>query len=186
MTINVVFLSVVMYRDVPMAMSLGAPTALVVLAGLRAILWLRRRGTEPSIPQIRGQLRGTIAMAVVLSVLFGGWALMLFSAADPSRSTAVALYVFVGSISCAYCLQSLPRAAHLVLLFGAAPVTVRMLISGDLYCSGWPTFVLVAGLSSTLAGQRNAFEDILLSRAEMSSGLGPAHIQELPPLFGRV
>ncbi|RYE64721.1 MAG: phosphodiesterase [Oxalobacteraceae bacterium] len=169
MTINVVFLSVVMYRDVPIAMSLGAPAALVAFAMLRAILWLRRRGAEPSIPQIRRQLRGTIAMAGVLSVLFGGWALMLFSAADPSRSTAVALYVFVGSISCAYCLQSLPRAAHLVLLFGAAPVTVRMLISGDLYLLGVGlTFVLVAGLIVlTLASTRNAFEEILRSRGEM-------------------
>ncbi|UZK71097.1 EAL domain-containing protein [Sphingomonas sp. S1-29] len=170
MTINVVFLSVVMYRAVPMALSLGAPTALIMLAGFRAILWLHRRRTEPTIPQIRRQLRGTIAAAGVLSVLFGVWALMLFSAADPSRSTAVALYVFVGSISCAYCLQSLPRAAHLVLLFGAAPVTVRMLISGDLYLLGVGfTFVLVAGLIVlTLASTRNSFEEVLRSRAEMS------------------
>ncbi|RYE01944.1 MAG: hypothetical protein EOP61_09830, partial [Sphingomonadales bacterium] len=46
MTINVTFLSVVMYREVPMTMSLAAPSSLVLLAGLRAILWLRRRGTE--------------------------------------------------------------------------------------------------------------------------------------------
>lgn len=169
MTINVVFLSVVMFPDVPVALGLGAPATLVALAGLRAILWLRRRRTEPTIPQVLRQLRGTIAMAGVLSLLFGGWALMLYSAADPSRSTSVALYVFVGSISCAYCLQSLPRAAHLVLLFGAAPVTVRMLISGDLYLIGVGlTFVLVAGLIVlTLASTRNAFEEILRSRAEM-------------------
>src|SRR5690606_17782137 len=75
MTINVVFLSVVMHGEVPMAMSVGAPAALVVLAGLRALLWLRRRGAELSILQIRRQLRGTIATAGALSVLFGGWAL---------------------------------------------------------------------------------------------------------------
>ncbi|RYE70165.1 MAG: EAL domain-containing protein [Rhizobiaceae bacterium] len=169
MTINVVFLSVVMHRQVSVAMSLGAPIALLVLAGARAVLWVRRRGTEPSISQIRHQFRGTIAMAGVLSVMFGGWALMLFSAADPSRSTAVALYVFVGSISCAYCLQSLSRAAHLVLLFGAAPVTVRMLISGDLYLIGVGlTFVIVAGLIVlTLESTRKAFEEILRSRVEM-------------------
>lgn len=110
-------------------------------------------------------------MAGVLSVLFGGWALMLFSAADPSRSTAVALYVFVGSISCAYCLQSLPRAAYLVLLFGAAPVTLRMLVSGDLYLLGVGlTFILVAGLIVlTLASTRNAFEELLHSRVEMEN-----------------
>ncbi|RYE03447.1 MAG: EAL domain-containing protein [Sphingomonadales bacterium] len=56
-----------------------------------------------------------------------------------------------------------------MLLFGAAPVTVRMLISGDLYLFGVGlTFVLVAGLIVlTLASTRNAFEEILRSRVEM-------------------
>ena len=171
MSINVTFLSIVMHDNVPLILSLGAPAALVVLASLRAITWLWRRGADVTVEQIHRQLQGTMVMAALLSLLFGGWGLLLFSAADPSRSTAVALYVFVGSISCCYCLQALPGAARLVLLFGAAPVTLRMLLSGDLYLAGIAlTFVLVAGLIlRTLAGTRAAFQEILRSRSEMST-----------------
>jgi diguanylate cyclase (GGDEF)-like protein/PAS domain S-box-containing protein len=171
MSINVAFLSIVMRGDVPALLSLGAPAALVVLATLRATMWLWRRHADLTVTRIRRQLRGTMVMAALLSLLFGGWGFLLFSAADPSRSTAVALYVFVGSISCCYCLQALPGAARLVLLLGAAPVTVRMLLSRDWYLAGIGlTFVLVAGLILlTLAGTRAAFEEILRSRSEMSA-----------------
>ena len=132
MTVNAAFLSIVMYTKVPVALSLGAPLLLVALASLRAGLWLMRRGTTYSAAQMKRQLRGTMIVAPILSLLFGGWALVLFSEADPVRASEVALYVLMGAISCAYCLEELQGAAFFVLLLGAAPVTARRVFSGDL------------------------------------------------------
>lgn len=170
MTVNVAFLSIVMFDAVPAALSLGAPILLVTLASLRAGLWLMRRDTAYTAAQMKRQLRGTMMTAPILSLLFGGWALVLFSEADPIRASAVALYVFMGAISCAYCLQALQGAALFVLLFGAAPVTVRMLFSGDLYLFGVGfTFVLIGSLvMRTLTSTREAVEQILRSRVEIA------------------
>ena len=114
-----------------------------------------------------------VGMATVLSITFGGWGLLLFSGENPVRSTSIALYVFVGSISCCYCLQAMPVAARLVLLFGAMPVTVRLLISQDWYLSGIGlTFLLVAVvILRTIATNRSAVSEVLRSRSEMSSVL---------------
>jgi diguanylate cyclase (GGDEF)-like protein/PAS domain S-box-containing protein len=171
MLINVAFLSITTSRDVPLALSLAAPAGLSLVIAVRACIWLRRRRQELSVDQIRQQLQGTMVMAAVLSALFGGWGLSLFSNVDPVRSTSVALYVFVGSISCCYCLQALPGAARLVLLCGAMPVTVRLLISPDWYLSGvGMTFILVAGLIlRTLATTRSAFTELLNSKAAMGA-----------------
>jgi diguanylate cyclase (GGDEF)-like protein/PAS domain S-box-containing protein len=171
MFINVAFLSIITSRDVPLAVSLAVPGALSLVIMARAGIWLSRRGREPTAVQMRRHLRGTMVMAAVLSALFGGWGLMLFSDADPVRSTSIALYVFVGSISCCYCLQAVPGAARLVLLFGAMPVTIRLLISQDWYLAGIGlTFILVAGLIlRTLATTRKAFMQLIESKWAMGT-----------------
>lgn len=171
MAINVTFLSIVTRHDLPPIVSTSVPAALMLVTAGRAVLWAVRRGMEPSFERIRRHLRGTIVAAAVLSILFGSWGLWVFSQVDAFHRTSIALYIFVGSISCCYCLQALPAAAYFVLLFGAAPVTLRMLFSGDWYLAGIAvTFLLVAGLIlRTLAGTRAAFREILQSRSEMSA-----------------
>lgn len=170
MTINAAFLAAVASREVPPLLSMGVPAALILVTSLRAAVWLARRRDAPSIAAIRRQLRGTKIAAVVLSLLFGLWGLLLFAQADPLRASSVALYVFVGAIGCCYCLQALPSAARLVMLFGAAPVTVQMLVSGDWYLFGTGlTFLLAAVvILRTLATNRSAFSEVLRSRSEMS------------------
>jgi diguanylate cyclase (GGDEF)-like protein/PAS domain S-box-containing protein len=170
MSINVAFLAIVPNRDMSL-LSLGVPLSLSFGLGIRAYVWIARRNREVTLQQIRRQLLGTIGMAAIFSVLLGAWGLALFAEADPVRSTSVALYVFVGSITCCYCLQALPIAAWLVLLFGAMPVTVRLLISQDWYLFGiGVTFLLVAAvILQTLKATRLAFAEILRSRSELAS-----------------
>jgi diguanylate cyclase (GGDEF)-like protein/PAS domain S-box-containing protein len=170
MTINAAFLAAVASREVAPLLSMGVPAALILVTSVRAVVWLARRRREPSMETIRRQLRGTKAAAVVLSLLFGAWGLVLFAQADPLRGSAIALYVFVGAIGCCYCLQALPSAARLVMLFGAAPVTLQLLLSGDWYLVGTGlTFLLAAAvILRTLATNRSAFSEVLRSRSEMS------------------
>jgi len=173
MLINAWFLGIVTYDEVPAGLSLGVPAVLSVTIAIRIAVWTLRGSKEPSPPQIRRYLYGTIAVAGMLSAAFGGWGLLLLNHEDPVRTTSVALYIFVGSIGCGYCLQSLPVAGWLVLLFGALPVTLRLLLSEDGYLVGTGlTFVLVAVvILRTLSSSHAALRQIIHTRSEMSDAL---------------
>lgn len=168
---------------------------MTVIIGVRAAAWYARRGAVTTDDHIRRYLRFTIFRAGAFSLLFGGWGLYLFLAADPFHTTAIALFIFVGSISCRYCLQVLPAAARLVLLFGAMPVTIGLLLSRDWYFTGMGlTFLLGAGvILRTIATTRSAVFESLRSRSEMATliealalddfGTGYAsltHLQQFP------
>jgi diguanylate cyclase (GGDEF)-like protein/PAS domain S-box-containing protein len=171
MAIDVAFLAIVTRKEVSFAMSVGVPIALSIVLAARSVAWIARTTRAATLDQMRLRLSGTVAVAGVLSALFGAWGLALFEGADPGRGTSIALFVFVGSIGCCYCLQVLPVAARLVLLFGAMPVTVRLLMSQDWYLIGiGVTFLLVAAvILRTLRASRAAFSEILRSRSEMAA-----------------
>ena len=173
MLINAWFLGIVTYADVPVELSVGVPALLSLMIVVRLIVWTLRRQKEPTPPEIRRSLYGTIAIAPALSAASGWRGLLLLSHEDPIKTTSVALYVFVGAIGCCYCLQSLPVAGWLVLLFGALPVTAELLLSKDSYLVGiGVTFLLVAGvILRTLASSHAALKQILDTRSEMSVAL---------------
>jgi diguanylate cyclase (GGDEF)-like protein/PAS domain S-box-containing protein len=170
MFVNAVFLGIATYGEVPVGYGIGIPAVLCVVVVVRAVLWLLRRRREASPEHIRRYLYVTAVMAAVLSAAFGGWGLLLLDQA-PLRGTAIALYVFVGAISCCYCLQALPVAGRFVLVCGALPVTLRLLLSHDWYLVGiGVTFVLAAGvLLRTLANSFAAFTEVLQSRSDMGA-----------------
>lgn len=170
MFLNVLFLALVTADGGSWAVSFIAPLALTVIIAVRGAAWYARRGREISNDQIGRYLRWTIIRAGAFSLVFGGWGLYLFLSADPFHTTAIALFIFVGSISCCYCLQALPAAARLVLLFGAMPVTVGLLFTRDLYFTGMGlTFLLGAGvILRTIATTRSAVYESLRARSEMA------------------
>jgi predicted signal transduction protein with EAL and GGDEF domain len=171
MFVNAGFLGIASYGEVPLVYSLGIPGVLCVIVLLRMGLWLSRRRREASPDHIRRYLYATAILAALLSAAFGGWGMLLLDQVAPARATAIALYVFVGAISCCYCLQALPVAGRFVLVCGALPVTVRLLMSGDWYLMGIGlTFILAAGvLLRTLGNSFAAFTEVLTSRSEMAT-----------------
>lgn len=171
MFLNVVFLGIVTSHEGSPLLSFGAPLILSVLVAARAIIWLLRRNRQVTLDQISRYLRGTVIVSVLLSAAFGGWGLLLYNAGDVTQHISIALYIFVGSISCCYCLQALPLAARFVLLFGAMPVTVRLLISNDWYLVGiGMNFILVAVvILRTIVTSRSAVSEVLRSRSELST-----------------
>ena len=170
MFINAAFLGIVTHGDVRPLYSLVIPAVLCTTIAGRAMVWVSRRSRQLSPRQIRQHLYGTIAASAILSAAFGGWGLLLLENAEPARGTSIALYIFVGSISCCYCLQALPVAGWLVLLFGAMPVTVQFLVSGDLYrVAIGLAFVLAAiVILRSLANSHAAFRQIVGSQSEMN------------------
>src|SRR3546814_3084067 len=111
MFLNILFLSLVTVDDGSWAVGFEAPLALMVIIAVRGAAWYVRRNAVRTDEHIRRYLRDTVVRAGTFSLLFGGWGLYLFLAADPFHTTAIALFIFVGSISCCYCLQALPSAA---------------------------------------------------------------------------
>ncbi|WP_068091082.1 putative bifunctional diguanylate cyclase/phosphodiesterase [Novosphingobium rosa] len=171
MLVNACFLAAATIGEVPKIYGLGIPALLCTIIVVRMGVWVARRGRQPGPAQIRRYLYGTTAAGSALSAAFGGWGLLLLQLAQADRSTAIALYVFVGAICACYCLQALPLAAWLVLLCGALPITIRLLFSHDWYAMGigW-TFILAAGiLLKTLANNHSAFKELLQSRIDMGS-----------------
>lgn len=169
MIVDAAFLAAASFQDVPLLLSIGAPILLALLASARALMWMSRPAVLPSAASIRRYLRGTVIVAAVLSAAFGGWGFFLMSFATASQIFAIALYIFVGAIGCCYCLQALPAAARFVLLLGAAPVTVRLLLSNDWYLFGiGVNFILVAALiAKMLSSYHDGYMDMLNSRSEM-------------------
>jgi diguanylate cyclase (GGDEF)-like protein/PAS domain S-box-containing protein len=171
MFLNVLFLALVTSDGASWAISFVAPLILAAIIAVRGTAWYRRRLRAVTDAEMQQYLRGTIMRAGAFSFLFGGWGLYLFLSADPFHTTAIALFIFVGSISCCYCLQALPAAARLVLLFGAMPVTVGLLLSRDLYFTGMGlTFLLGAGvIVRTIATTRSAVYESLRARSKMAA-----------------
>ncbi|MCC2976269.1 EAL domain-containing protein [Sphingomonas sp. PL-96] len=166
---NVGFLSAVTVGEVPPFLSIGAPGILILAAAVRTWVWFQRRNTSPLPADVQRYLRTTVLVAAVLSVGFGGWGLLMFQWVDPARRFAVILYIFVGSIGSCYCLQTLPRAAYLVLVLGTIPVTVCLIVSEDLYQVGiGMNFALIAVLiAGTVSTGYERFTEMLRSRSEM-------------------
>ena len=180
MFVDAAFLGFAAYNQVSLALSVGVPTVLLVVTVCRALIWIRREDTIPSPTDIRRYLKSTIIAAAVLSCGFGGWGLLLLYAAKSAQMLAVALYIFVGTISCCYCLQPLPAAGRLVLLFGAMPVTIRLVLSGDWYLFGIAAnFMIVAALvARTLSTNHRGFIEVVNSRSEMLTEQERARIAE--------
>ncbi|RYF32314.1 MAG: diguanylate cyclase, partial [Cytophagaceae bacterium] len=181
MFINVLFLGIESFRDVPFGMSFGIPILLSLVIIARAVLWFRRRTTEAQPSEIRRYLRGTIVAATLLSIVFGTWGSLLFSEAEPIRSVSISLYVFVGAISCCFCLQALPSAGYLVLLFGVMPVTIRLFLASQwsLFSVGANFLIVAILILRTLATNHAGFKQVLESRAEMLAEQNRAQAAEI-------
>ncbi len=179
--LDAVFLGFASYGSVSARLSVAAPALLGVAALVRSLLWVaRRRDAVPSLRRIRRYLNGTIIAAAVLSLAYGGWALMLFFEVDLARRSSIALYIFIGAITCCYCLQTFPIAAWLVMACGAYPVVLCLLASGDWFLTGLGLdIILVSAVVLRMFGASHAgFVDVLASRAEMAAGQRRARLAE--------
>ncbi len=179
--LDAVFLGFASYGSVSPRLSVVAPALLGVAAAVRSFLWLRRRrDMVPSLRRIRRYLNGTIIAAAILSLAYGGWALVLFFEVDLARRTSIALYIFIGAITCCYCLQTFPIAAWLVMGCGAYPVVACLLASGDWFLVGLGgNIILVSAVVLRMFGaSHTVFVEVLASRAEMAAGQRRAKLAE--------
>ncbi|WP_404339482.1 putative bifunctional diguanylate cyclase/phosphodiesterase [Sphingomonas sp. MMS12-HWE2-04] len=168
---DALFVSFASYGTVAPLWSVGVPVLLGILSAARAWVWVRQRGEVPPPDSIKRQLFATMIVAAGLSLLFGGWGLGLYIEADLVRRACIALYIFIGAISCCYCLQSLPRAGHLVLVCGAAPVTICLFFADDWFLRGLGVNIVIVAIVilRMLRANYSGFLEVVTSRSEMAA-----------------
>ena len=169
--VNAIFLGFALHGAVSPWLNVATPAVLTLAALARASVWLRRRDEQPSPDAIRSYLKGTFVAATVLSIAFGAWGLLLFEQVEMLGRTCIALYTFIGVVSCSYCLQSLPRAGRLVVICGTMPITVRLLFSGSWFLGGLGMDLVFVGilLMRMLADNHRGFIEVVSSRADMAA-----------------
>jgi diguanylate cyclase (GGDEF)-like protein len=171
MIVNAWFLSFATYGAVSPEFAYGVPAVLSAAGIFRATLWLRRPQSLPDAAGIRRRFKGVIAASVVLSLAFGGWGLVLFEHANLIQRTCIGLYIFISAVICAHSLQAVPTAGRLMVLCGAAPVTVRLLFTGNVFLIGlglnlvFVTILILRMLTNSYGG----FVEMLSSRSAMLS-----------------
>jgi diguanylate cyclase (GGDEF)-like protein len=171
MVVNAWFLSFATYGAVSPGLTYGVPIFLTMAAIYRAGRWLRRPLAPPPPEEIRRHLKGVVIAAAVLSLAFSGWGLLLFESADLVQRTSIGLYIFISAVICAHCLAALPMAGRVMLLCGAAPITVRLLLTGDFFLVGLGLNLIFVSvlIFRMLATSHGGFVDVLSSRSAMLS-----------------
>jgi diguanylate cyclase (GGDEF)-like protein len=167
--LNSFFLGFSTYASAPFWLSVGVPAILAAVVVLRAGIWLRRRTKAPDVHAIRGFLRTTLVAGSLLALFFGAWGQLLFTDATVVERSCIGLFIFINCVSVCYCLQSLPWAGQLVLLFGGVPMAFRLLMTGDwlLMGLGFNILFISAVILKVLRSNYAAFIGLLLSRTKI-------------------
>jgi diguanylate cyclase (GGDEF)-like protein len=132
LAINTFFLAFSFYGTVSKTLSLIVPGIFITLIGIRSVVWLSRRGIDLPLSEISRQLVKTTIVAGVLSGALGTWCVALLFYADASQKASVPMFIAFGSITCAYCLANVPRAAFATICFAPVLVCGALLWSGVL------------------------------------------------------
>ncbi|WP_395395367.1 EAL domain-containing protein [Novosphingobium sp. BL-8A] len=99
----------------PSYLALTVPAILIAVCLIRMLAWLRPTGPADFDSDIaRYRMRRTTWLAVVLSLTFVAWALMLDHYGGPYEHGHVAIFVAVTVLGCVFCLTFLPTAALLI------------------------------------------------------------------------
>jgi diguanylate cyclase (GGDEF)-like protein/PAS domain S-box-containing protein len=146
-----------------------APGALLLGSAARLTYWVKLRSAIPTAEQALGHLFRIRILCSLVNLGFSAWTLSLFQNLDSASRGAVALLVFMGSISSAYCLASVPSAAWLTLLLSALPISLRLISSGDalLDCIGLNLCLLLVLLVRMINTNYHDLVKLVASRVEL-------------------
>ena len=128
LAINTILLASSIYGQVSALLSIVAPAGFLLLIVTRILIWRIRRDVPASREKIARYLIGTTAVATVVAMALGLWGILLLNS-NVGDQPFVPLFIALGSVACAFCLSSLPRAAFATICFATAPVTGWLLFS---------------------------------------------------------
>jgi len=169
--INCLFLAAFASISVSAGIAFGMPLGIFIAIVVRMIAWMRRKSLPDAEPvtRVRKKLRVAECFAAILAIALTGWTIMLFHVLPPGDRLLVPLFTALSTITCGYCLLSLPVAAYAVLILGAVPISLALLVSGDLSAQASGLNILtVAGLILRMVTtQYGQLSRLVASRSEV-------------------
>lgn len=117
LSVNAAILAYTHRALAPRFLVLTVPAILITACTLRMLMWMRPiSSADLEVNVVRRRMHGTVALAIVMSVAYVSWALVLDGYGGPYEHGHVAIFVAVTVLGCIFCLTFLPLAALLVAL----------------------------------------------------------------------
>lgn len=168
---NSSFLAFVVASSAGWKVAFGLPALVIGAIIVRLMVWMRRRGGSApvSTPQLRRNLRGTVGFGGIFALGLSVWTLTLLHLTEPSDRLFIPLFTALSSITCGYCLISLPLAAYQVIILGTLPIAAGLIMSGNmvLAAAGANLIVVATLIVRMVATQYRQFNRIVSSRNEI-------------------
>ncbi len=169
--LNSYFMGFAVMRSTSFLAAFGMPIVLTGVVALRLPGWVKsQRSTQPaSLAAIRRQLAGSPIVTIMLSGMLCIWGITVLNTAAPIDKTYVALFVILNSITCAYCLMSMPLSAYLVIVIGAVPIAIALALTDErsLSLMGMNILLLSALVLRMIHSQFDQLRRIVTSRSEI-------------------
>lgn len=110
-------------------LGLAAPVSLLIL--FRLYYWWKNRMEEHSHERVNTELRRTHRFTIIFGLLIAVWALRVLVSGDGDQQKFAVLFASLGALGAAYGLNPLPRSATAILLLIPAPISVWLILSGE-------------------------------------------------------
>lgn len=120
-----------------LTLSVSLPGALLGVAAIRLVHWIRAWDYEPDAETTLRELRRTLVLTVLLCSGFSIWGLALFEYGTAEHKSFTAIFVYMSAIGSTYCLGSLPQAARYAVYVVGVPIAVRLLSPVTCCWSAW-------------------------------------------------
>ena len=147
-------------------LGLAVPTSLLILYRLHH-WWVTQDVVLPPEGQAK-ELRRTHLFAVIFGFMVGLWAFQVLATGTPDEQKYAVLFATLGAVGASYGLNALPRSANALLLLILAPLSVWLILSGQLpYVIVGISLVLMAlFVHGMIRAHDWAFVELVRSREE--------------------
>lgn len=146
----------------------GGILILVIMA--RLAFWLLRRPETLEPEQILVRLQRVQLIAMMLSLSFGIWGIVIFQGGTQAEQNYVILFGSLSATTCAYGLGSFPNAARLPLIFLAFPLAAHLILTGEKAMMGLGICLIlaIALIMRLLSVQEQAFRQLVRTRSAIA------------------
>jgi len=169
--LNTFFLGHVMANSVGYAMAYRVPEGLMVVMCARIIVWSRRRrrSRDVTIAQMQRAMRGTVVVAAFIALVLSIWTILLLDHAARVQQSYIPLFASLSTVSCAACLLSIPLAAYVVLIGATLPISIALILTGDLALATMALNLLIMAplMLGMVARQFRQLKRVVESRSEI-------------------
>jgi diguanylate cyclase (GGDEF)-like protein len=127
---NVIAISYTHFETSPRILTVFGSGLLGLICAVRLSLWVWTRKRKLSTDQVVRRLKGTVALAGILTVLFLSWGACLLPYGDAYAQGQIAFFFAITVIGCIFCLMHVRPAAFVVTIVGVVPAAALFMSLG--------------------------------------------------------